>query len=94
MKKRTVTHTPFEPGHLVMTRAVPQEFTAREVFTSVMRHLQCDWGDVPEADWVENDKAVRCGDRLVSAYRFGDKRLLVMTKTDRSATTVMLPEDY
>jgi hypothetical protein len=37
---------------------------------------------------------LREGFRLLSAYGRGDRRFWVITEADRSATTVLLPEDY
>lgn len=46
-------------------------------------------------DWQANADALRDGDRLFSAYQLAPElRLWVITEADRSATTVLLPEDY
>lgn len=94
MKDTVITRVPYEPGRLVMTPSVPENFEPVEVFRAITRHLSCDWGDIGDADWRANDEAVRDGDRLVSVYRNRDMRLLIVTEADRSATTVMLPSDY
>jgi hypothetical protein len=40
-------------------------------------------------------QALRDGDRLLSAYQFDDGfKVWIITEADRSATTVLLPEDY
>lgn len=60
------------------------------------RHQRGDWGDaLPAADAAMNEEGVHCGDRLLSAYRLptGEK-VWVITEWDRSATTLLLPEDY
>ncbi len=57
------------------------------------RHVNCD--DLSEEDRKENDYSLEHGFRLLSAYRThaGDK-LLIITESDRSATTLLLPEEY
>ena len=59
------------------------------------RHVHGDWGEVPEADKQENEIAVEQGLRILSGYTTsaGDK-LWILTEADRSATILMLPEDY
>jgi len=61
----------------------------------VMRHLRGDWGDVDPEDWQANDEALESGERLLSAYRtsLGD-RIWIITERDRSATTLLLPDEY
>jgi hypothetical protein len=59
------------------------------------RHLQGDWGDVDDEDKQANDDALIHGARLLSAYRtLRGKRLWIITEADRSATTLLLPEEY
>ena len=60
------------------------------------RHHCGDWGDeLCEEDKLANEAALRDRTRLLSCYRTpaGD-RLYVITEWDRSATTVLLPEEY
>jgi hypothetical protein len=63
--------------------------------TALARHAGCDWGDCGAADWAENDFSVDKYLRLFSVYhdRNGTK-FWIITEADRSATTVLLPEDY
>lgn len=65
----------------------PVEFLAR--------HCRGDWGDVGQADWELNDAAVVEGTRLLSAYHTQrGERLWIITEADRSATTILLPDEY
>jgi hypothetical protein len=42
-----------------------------------------------------NENALKDGDRLFSAYRTAKgKKLYLITEADRSATTILLPEEY
>lgn len=58
------------------------------------RHVRGDWGDLTEEDKQENELSVREGFRILSAYGQGSQRLWVITKADRSVTTILLPEEY
>jgi hypothetical protein len=52
-------------------------------------------GELPEEDVRENARALHDGTRLFSAYRTRtDEKLWVITEWDRSATTLLLPEEY
>jgi len=59
------------------------------------RHVNGDWGDVPEDDKQENEFSVEHGFRILSAYTTsaGD-RIWIITEADRSATTILLPSEY
>ena len=59
------------------------------------RHVNGDWGDVLDADRQENEYSVAQGFRILSAYTTsaGD-RIWVLTEADRSATIILVPEEY
>jgi hypothetical protein len=59
------------------------------------RHARGDWGEVCNDDKAINNQALIDGDRLVSSYilKSGEK-IWVITEADRSATTMLLPEEY
>lgn len=58
------------------------------------RHQRGDWGDLEEEDKAANDNALKAGRRVLSAYRFDKVTLWIITEADRSATTILLPEEY
>lgn len=59
------------------------------------RHQACDWGEVEAEDWQANDLALITGERVLSAYRTSTgTKIWIITEADRSATTILLPEDY
>lgn len=60
----------------------------------VARHARGDWGLVCDDDAATNREALRTGARLLSAYDVGAARVWVITEADRSATTILLPEEY
>jgi hypothetical protein len=59
------------------------------------RHVNGDWGDVPEEDRQENEFSVEHGFRILSAYTTSaGEKIWIITEADRSATTILLPEEY
>lgn len=78
------------PGALEALKAsgqTPLEFLAR--------HLVGDWGDLPPEDRQANEDALQLGGRLFSAYwTKGRERVWIITESDRSATTLLLPLEY
>ena len=87
----------FPFGQLVATPGALDalERTGQSPLEFLGRHASGDWGEVCEADKKENDFSVRNGFRLLSAYRLRDgTKLWIITEADRSATTILLPEEY
>ncbi len=61
----------------------------------VKRHQSGDFGDLDEEDREANQAALRYGTRLLSSYVIDDDiTLWIITEADRSATTLLLPEEY
>lgn len=67
------------------------------------RHAQGDWGNVCPDDAKENTRAMRDGNRILSAYPIdpakpckghGDNCFWIITEADRSITTFLLPSEY
>ena len=87
----------FPPGRVVATPAAlmllgrygktPSEY--------LDRHLSGDWGDLDAHDYRENERALRTGARLLSAYAVSPLNTLwIVTEADRSSTCLLLPSDY
>jgi hypothetical protein len=54
-----------------------------------------DWGELDPADIAENEYSVIHGFRLLSSYQTNaGEKLGIITEADRSATTLLLPEEY
>jgi hypothetical protein len=61
----------------------------------LQRHAAGDWGEVDAHDKAENEYSLQQGFRLLSAYRLADgTKIWIITEADRSATTLLLPEEY
>jgi hypothetical protein len=59
------------------------------------RHLQGDWGSVPDEDRAANDDALTLGNRILSSYTLGEKdKVWIITEHDRSSTCILLPSEY
>ena len=87
----------FQAGQLLMTQGIKHAVLKEKLnlLPYLARHLECDWGDVPLRDAQANNAALRDGDRLFSAYQVTPEcRVWIITESDRSATTVLLPEEY
>jgi len=90
----------FNPGQLVMTRGVNDLVAdsakfAKHVHLSLRRHLAGDWGEVCDEDRTANESALKEGDRLFSVYKKeGVPTIWIITDWDRSATTVLFPDEY
>lgn len=59
------------------------------------RHVGGDWGELPSEDARANDAALKDGGRLLSSYPLGQGvKVWIITEWDRSATTLLMPDDY
>jgi len=65
------------------------------------RHANGDWGELSADDTEMNNAAIDNGDRILSAYKlfarqpygYGNQ-VWIITEADRSATTILLPDEY
>jgi hypothetical protein len=87
----------FALGRVLLTPGALRALKEAEqsAFEFISRHVRGDWGDLTEADKEENEVSLREGFRLLSAYhtKVGTK-LWIITEADRSATTLLLPDEY
>jgi hypothetical protein len=87
----------FSLGRLLATPGALRalEEAGEQPLTFFDRHESGDWGEVGAEDHRANDRAVEGEARILSAYRTSrGVKLWVITEADRSATTLLLPEDY
>ena len=85
----------FALGRLLSTPGALESVPPDEMQTALARHSNGDWGDVGPEDWEENELSLREGFRLFSVYRSSDgTKFWIITEADRSATTVLLPDEY
>ncbi|MDR0531392.1 MAG: hypothetical protein LBG83_04935 [Oscillospiraceae bacterium] len=83
-------------GHVVITTNADNVLNRVSVLQAIARHKFCDWGECCDEDKESNDAAVQNGDdRIHSVYRDSKgTKFWIITESDRSVTTVLLPEDY
>lgn len=94
---RLPTNPRFPLGKLVATHGAIDMLKELQLspFDFISRHWQGDWGDLCPADIEANNQALQNGTRLMSAYGVdGGRKLWIITEADRSATTLLLPEEY
>ncbi len=95
------TQAKFERGKLVVTEGIANRMVVDDDFSNFIsdclaRHLAGDWGDAGDETKAANESALKDGDRLFSIYDYSDNdtRIWIITEGNRSATTVLLPEEY
>jgi len=87
--------TRFRLGKLIATPGALEAAPSREALMKlVQRHASGDWGDLDPQDKAENELSLREGFRILSAYELEGTRYWIITEADRSATTILLPEEY
>lgn len=82
-----IVGTPGAIDALARANQDPHDFLAR--------HMAGDWGEVGKEDQAENEYSLQHGFRILSSYSTaGGEKLWVITEADRSATTLLLPDEY
>lgn len=86
----------FELGQVVITMGARDEVDEFDIHDCLQRHQEGDFGEVSEDSVMLNNAAIKGGyDTILSIYtdRNGVK-FWIITEADRSATTILLPEEY
>lgn len=89
-----VSHRSFKLGRVVSTPNALNELNPKVIFASLVKHANGNWGDCCPQDKRSNDHAVKYGGRIFSVYHDNGTKFWIITEADRSATTILLPEDY
>ena len=86
----------FDLGRTVATPGAVESMELEGVSAAVLlhRHQSGDWGSMSIRDGIENDKALDSGARIFSSYPVGTSKVWIITESDRSSTTILLPEEY
>jgi hypothetical protein len=85
----------FPLGQTVITPAALSQLHPEDVKACLDRHAAGDWGEASESDSQSNQTALTEDARLFSVYTDrNNARFWIITESDRSATTVLLPDDY
>ena len=95
------TKQDFSLGDPVATRGVDNLMNQNPSFRnfvqiSIRRYFNCDWGDLCDDDWKQNDEAVRNGERIFASYYHdaSKTKIWIITEWNRSVTTILFPEEY
>lgn len=85
----------FPLGQTVATSNALSKLTRDDILKALSRHVTGDWGEVCEEDRQENELSLKEGFRLLSVYQgAAGTKFWIITESDRSVTTVLLPKDY
>lgn len=88
----------FQLGEVCASLGASEAFKKSGVspYWFLAKHQEGDWGEVSKSDAAENNLAVRNGFRILSAYTLPKtgEEIWIITERDRSATTILLPEEY
>jgi phage tail tube protein FII len=78
-----------------VTRKAEGQLNRDDAMECLERHMIGDYGELDDVDWKANDAAWEFGFPVVSSYFDRKKnRFLIVTESDRSATTILLPDEY
>lgn len=80
-------------GHIYITTNTKRRIARNAYQEGLRRHVCGDWGDLESEETRFNDAALKNGGRILSAYGEGMHRFWIVTESDRSITTILLPED-
>ena len=95
MSARAIPIAKFRLGKIVSTPNALEKLTQDDILRAIGRHQAGDWGDVSEDDRAKNELALNQGLRLWSVYHATNgAKFWLITEGNRSATTVLMPEDY
>ena len=86
-------------GQTVMTRNVFVNVMENEAFATGVsialdRYVVKDWGNIGVDDWDLNNQALLDGSRIFASYLTCKGNIWIITEADRSATTVLFPDEY
>ena len=87
----------FSLGRLFLTPGAIEalEESGQQPIDFLHRHQSGDWGDLGKEDKRENEFSVSRALRILSKYHtVNGEALYVITESDRSATTILKPEEY
>lgn len=88
----------FEMGLVVITNGINDKLDSvrfsKEITVALQRFTNADWGEMEQEDIEANNEALRNGERLFAAYKTSEGKIWIITEADRSATTILFPDEY
>lgn len=89
-----------ELGLLVSTKRINDAMLENhdfltEVNDCLTKYISGDWGNIGAEDKESNDAAVKSGeDMVLASYATSKGTIWILTEWNRSATTVLFPDEY
>ena len=83
----------FPLGRIVMTEAAHVTLDHETVHDAIARHARGDWGLRCDEDREQNERSLREGSQLTSAYHDGWDWFYIITEADRASTCVLLADE-
>lgn len=87
----------FALGELRITRKASDvlRLSGQDVVFFLEKHVGHDWGELDAEDWRFMDEMAERGGRLMSVYHtLKGAKIYIITEANRSATTILTPEEY
>lgn len=86
----------FSLGQVVATRGSLAELERLNIspLELVGRHALMEQGALDSFDHEQNRQALVLGNRIFSSFEYQGVKFWVITESDRSVTTVLLPDEY
>lgn len=88
----------FELGLLLVTNGINDKLDSlrfsKEITVALQRFTNADWSEMDPEDIEANNEALRNGERLFAAYETSEGKIWIITEADRSATTILFPDEY
>lgn len=94
-EKRGTSSKSVALGQVLATTLAREILSDVEIHNTLQRLAKGNWGDVCSEDYQANEEALLTSARLLSMY-FTEQnvKFWIITEADRSATTILLPEEY
>jgi hypothetical protein len=88
-----------ELGALYATKRVAEYASQNPIFRVELsiilsRYCSGDWGELCKEDREQNDCALIAGGRIMGSYGTCAGKVWIITEWDRSATTILFPDEY
>jgi hypothetical protein len=85
----------FQLGQVVATPGIIGAVPEDELVQFLERYQKGDWGKIDKEDWEMNNEAITTGGRILAVYQSQNGTTFwIITEQDRSATTLLLPDEY
>ncbi len=85
----------FSLGQVVVTKRASCAIPGEEITIALERFARGDWGEVDRHDAALNEQALRDGGRLLAVFSSSrGESFWIINESDRSVTSVILPDEY